>query len=327
MTESESRNYPMHIGKYTSEVIMPIKIPGALPAKETLEQEHIFVMDEDRASTQDIRPLRIAILNLMPTKIATETQLIRLLSNSPLQIELTLLRTVSHESKNTSDEHMRAFYKSFFEVERQKFDGLIITGAPVEKIDFSEVDYWNELCRIMEWSKTHVYSTFHICWASQAGLYFHYGIQKHPLEKKLSGVFEHRPINPKHPLLRGFDDVFLAPHSRYTGVKPEEIERVGELDILAMGKRSGVYIAASKDCRMFFVSGHSEYERDTLKLEYERDVAKGIDPEIPENYFPDNDPTKQPLYTWRSHANLLFGNWLNYFVYQRTPYDIESIGR
>ena len=268
---------------------MPIKIPSKLPAKNTLEGEHIFVMDEDRAVSQDIRPLRIAILNLMPTKIATETQLIRLLSNSPLQIELTLLRTVSHQSKHTSDEHMNAFYKSFFEVERQKFDGLIITGAPVEKIDFSEVDYWNELCRIMDWSRTHVYSTLHICWASQAGLYFHYGINKHPLQKKLSGVFEHTAVNPFHPLLRGFDDIFLAPHSRYTGVKPEEIERVGELDILAMGKRSGVYIAASKDCRMFFVSGHSEYERDTLKLEYERDVAKGIQPDVPENYFPDDD--------------------------------------
>lgn len=306
---------------------MPIKIPGKLPAKNTLETEHIFVMDEDRAQTQDIRPLQIAILNLMPTKIATETQLIRMLSNSPLQIELTLLRTVSHESKHTSAEHMNAFYKSFYEVERQKFDGLIITGAPVEKIDFTEVDYWNELCRIMDWSRTHVYSTFHICWASQAGLYFHYGINKYPLEKKLSGVFKHTAVNPLHPLMRGFDDEFLAPHSRYTGVKPEEIERVEDLDILAMGKRSGVYIAASKDCRMFFVSGHSEYERDTLKLEYERDVQKGIDPDVPENYFPDDDPTKPPKYTWRAHANLLFNNWLNYFVYQRTPYDIESIGK
>lgn len=305
---------------------MPIKIPGGLPAKDTLETEHIFVMDEDRAQTQDIRPLRIAILNLMPTKIATETQLIRLLSNSPLQVELTLLHTVSHLSKNTPDEHMKAFYKSFFEVERQKFDGLIITGAPVEKIEFADVDYWNELCRIMDWSRTHVYSTLHICWASQAGLHFHYGINKFPLEKKLSGVYKHYSLNPKHPLMRGFDDIFLAPHSRYTGVKPAEIERVGELDILAMGEKSGVYIAASKDCRMFFVSGHSEYEADTLKKEYERDLAKGIDPDIPENYFPDDDPTKEPKNTWKAHANLLFNNWLNYFVYQRTPYDIESIG-
>ena len=305
---------------------MPIKIPSGLPAKETLETERIFVMDEDRAQTQDIRPLRIAILNLMPTKIATETQLIRLLSNSPLQIELTLLHTVSHLSKNTPDEHMKAFYKSFFDIERQKFDGLIITGAPVEKIEFEEVDYWNELCRIMDWSRTHVYSTFHICWASQAGLRFHYGINKHPLPKKLSGVYKHRALEPRHPLLRGFDDEFLAPHSRYTGVSPEEIEKSGKLDILAMGEKSGVYLAASKDCRMFFVSGHSEYEFDTLKKEYERDLAKGIDPDIPENYFPDNDPTKEPKNTWKAHANLLFNNWLNYFVYQRTPYDIESIG-
>ena len=305
---------------------MPIKIPGALPAKETLIGERIFVMDEDRASSQDIRPLRIAILNLMPTKIATETQLIRLLSNSPLQIELTLLHTVSHNSKNTSEEHMKTFYKSFFDIERQKFDGLIITGAPVEKIEFADVDYWNELCRIMEWSKSHVYSTFHICWASQAGLHFHYGVNKYPLPKKLSGVYKHKALDPTHPLLRGFDDEFLAPHSRYTGVKPEEIERVGELDILAMGEETGVYIAASKDCRMFFVSGHSEYEYDTLKKEYERDVEKGISPEIPKNYFPDDDPTKRPPNTWKAHANLLFNNWLNYFVYQRTPYDIESIG-
>lgn len=305
---------------------MPIKIPGALPAKETLEGEHIFVMDEDRAATQDIRPLRIAILNLMPTKIATETQLIRLLSNSPLQVELTLLHTVSHSSKNTPEEHMKTFYKSFFDIERQKFDGLIITGAPVEKIEFEDVDYWNELCRIMDWSRTHVYSTLHICWASQAGLHFHYGVNKYPLPKKLSGVYKHTSLNPRHPLLRGFDDVFLAPHSRYTGVKPEEIEKTGELDILAMGEKSGVYIAASKDCRMFFVSGHSEYEFDTLKKEYERDLAKGINPDIPENYFPGNDPSAEPKNTWKAHANLLFNNWLNYFVYQRTPYDIESIG-
>ncbi len=304
---------------------MPIKIPGALPAKETLIGERIFVMDEDRASTQDIRPLRIAILNLMPTKIATETQLIRLLSNSPLQVELTLLHTVSHSSKNTPEEHMQTFYKSFFDIERQKFDGLIITGAPVEKIEFEDVDYWNELCRIMDWSRTHVYSTLHICWASQAGLHFHYGVNKYPLPKKLSGVYKHRALDPTHPLLRGFDDEFLAPHSRYTGVKPEEIERVGELDILSVGEKSGVYIAASKDCRMFFVSGHSEYEFDTLKKEYERDLEKGIKPDIPENYFPDNDPTQRPLNTWKAHANLLFNNWLNYFVYQRTPYDIESI--
>ncbi len=305
---------------------MPIKIPQGLPARETLIGERIFVMDEDRAVSQDIRPLKIAILNLMPTKIATETQLIRLLSNSPLQIELTLLYTVSHNSKNTSPEHMNTFYKSFFDIERQKFDGLIITGAPVEKIDFTDVDYWNELCRIMEWSKTHVYSTFHICWASQAGLYFHYGINKYPLPKKLSGVYKHRVTEPNHPLLRGFDDEFLAPHSRYTGVNPNEIERVGELDILAAGEETGVYIAASKDCRMFFVSGHSEYEFDTLKKEYERDLEKGIEPELPKNYFPDNDPQKRPLNTWKAHANLLFNNWLNYFVYQRTPYDIESIG-
>lgn len=305
---------------------MPIKIPEKLPARDILEGERIFVMDELRAKTQDIRPLRIAVLNLMPTKIATETQLIRLLSNSPLQIELTLLHTVSHIQKNTSDEHMKQFYKSFYDIEHEKFDGLIITGAPVEKIDFADVDYWDELCRIMDWSQKNVYSTLHICWASQAGLYYHYGINKYPLPKKLSGVFSHRAKDPTHPLLRGFDDEFLAPHSRYTGVKEEDIVNSGELDVLATGERCGVYMAASKDCRMFFVSGHSEYEYDTLKKEYERDVEKGIDPEIPENYFPDNDPSRTPKNTWKAHANLLFNNWLNYFVYQKTPYDINSIG-
>lgn len=305
---------------------MPIKIPLALPARETLENEHIFVMDELRAIHQDIRPLQIAILNLMPTKITTETQLIRLLSNTPLQIELTLLETETYRGRHTPAEHMEAFYKCYSDVKTRKFDGLIITGAPVENLDFSDVTYWDELCEIMEWSKTNVYSTFYICWAAQAGLYYHFGIKKYSLQKKMFGVFEHRVLTPKHPLLRGFDERFMAPHSRHTEVRATDLITTGQIDILADSPMAGVYIAASKDCRQFFVTGHSEYDYDTLANEYFRDISRGLAIDIPYNYFPDNDPGKKPANLWRGHANLLFSNWLNYFVYQRTPYDINEIG-
>ncbi len=305
---------------------MPIKIPSRLPAKEILEEEHIFVMDEARATSQDIRPLKIAVLNLMPTKIVTETQIIRLLSNSPLQIELTLLRTATHASKNTSEEHMSAFYKSFSDVKDRKFDGLIITGAPVENLAFTDVHYWEELTAIMEWSKKNVYSTLHICWAAQAGLFYHYGVGRTKLDKKISGVYEHTVLTPKHPIVRGFNESFYVPHSRYNEVRREDIEKTGELDVISVSEDAGVYLVASRDARQFFVTGHAEYDVETLKLEYERDINKGLDIDVPENYFPDNDPKKTPINNWRGHANLLYANWLNYFVYQRTPYDINSIG-
>lgn len=304
---------------------MPIRIPTGLPARDTLENENIFVMNEFRAAHQDIRPLKIAVLNLMPTKITTETQLIRLLSNSSLQIELTLLQTATHRSSHTSEEHMRSFYKNFDDVQGEKFDGLIITGAPVENLDFSEVTYWDELCDIMDWSKTHVFSTLHICWAAQAGLYHHFGVEKHPLEKKMFGIFRHYAINPKHPILRGFDEEFLAPHSRHTEVREEDIARVPELELVAKSELAGPYIISAKNSRMLFVTGHSEYDYDTLSKEYFRDVEKGLDIELPYNYFPDNDPTKRPPNLWRGHANLLFSNWLNYFVYQNTPYDLSKL--
>lgn len=304
---------------------MPITIPNKLPAAEILASENIFVMDEGRARTQDIRPLKIALLNLMPTKEVTETQIARLLSNSPLQIELTLLHTATHRSANTSEEHLRSFYRKWDDVRHEKFDGLIITGAPVENLDFSEVDYWNELCDIFDWSHENVFSTLHICWAAQAGLFYHCGVPKHPLPKKMFGVFEHKVNEPKHPLVRGFNESFLAPHSRHTEVRREDILRSGKLDILAESERAGVYIVAAKDSRMFFVTGHSEYDADTLAREYFRDVSRGLPIELPENYFPDNDPTKEPKATWRAHAHLLFANWLNYFVYQLTPYDINAI--
>ena len=305
---------------------MPIKIPAKLPAAQILENERIFVMDEIRAQSQDIRPLKIAVLNLMPTKIATETQLIRLLSNTPLQIDLTLLQTATYRSTHTSEEHMASFYKKYEDIGGEKFDGLIITGAPVENLDFEKVDYWDELCDIMTWSKTHVYSTLHICWAAQAGLYFHHGVKKHALDKKMFGVFEHEAINLRHPLLRGFDEVFLAPHSRHTEVREEDILAAGDLEILAKSAKAGVYIVAASDARRFYVTGHSEYDFDTLSKEYFRDKEKGFDIDVPYNYFPDDDPTKRPKNVWRGHANLLFSNWLNYFVYQRTPYDINEIG-
>ena len=305
---------------------MPIRIPDALPATEILEGENIFVMTEFRALHQDIRPLRVLILNLMPTKIATETQLMRKLSNTPLQIQVDLLRTKSHEATHVSAGHLETFYRTFEDIENEHYDGLIITGAPVELMEFEEVDYWEELCRIMDWSSTHVHSTLHICWGAQAGLYYHYGIQKYRLPKKASGVFEHRLLKPKSPLVRGFDDRFYAVHSRNTDVKIEDVEAVDDLEIVAVSDEVGLYIVKSVDSRRFFVFGHPEYDTDTLKLEYERDVKRGIDPEIPTNYFPDDDPTRAPLNIWRSQAQLFYTNWLNYYVYQTTPYDLEKVG-
>lgn len=305
---------------------MPIRIPDALPATEILEGENIFVMTEFRALHQDIRPLRVLILNLMPTKIATETQLMRKLSNTPLQIQVDLLRTKSHEATHVSAGHLETFYRTFEDIENEHYDGLIITGAPVELMEFEEVDYWEELCRIMDWSSTHVHSTLHICWGAQAGLYYHYGIQKYRLPKKASGVFEHRLLKPKSPLVRGFDDRFYAVHSRNTDVKIEDVEAVDDLEIVAVSDEVGLYIVKSVDSRRFFVFGHPEYDTDTLKLEYERDVKRGIDPEIPTNYFPDDDPSRAPLNVWRSQAQLFYTNWLNYYVYQTTPYDLERVG-
>lgn len=305
---------------------MPIKIPNDLPATAVLQQENIFVMTETRAVSQQIRPLEIVLLNLMPTKIATETQLSRLLGNTPLQVHLELMHTSSHKSKNVSQEHLLTFYKSFDELKHRKFDGMIITGAPVENMPFEEVDYWQELCEIMEWSKTNVHSTFHICWGAQAGLYYHYGIQKYPLEHKLFGVFPHTADYKRSILLRGFDDIFWVPHSRHTTVLREDIEKVSELRIIASSKEAGVYAAMSKEGRQIFVTGHSEYDPETLYKEYKRDVDLGLEIAVPENYFPNDDPTQPPLVRWRGHAHLLFSNWLNYFVYQTTPYDIMTIG-
>jgi homoserine O-succinyltransferase len=305
---------------------MPIRIPNDLPATEILQQENIFVMTQTRAITQDIRPLEIVLLNLMPTKIATETQLSRLLGNTPLQVHLELMHMSSHRSKNTSQEHLLNFYKSFDELKHRKFDGMVITGAPVEQMDFEDVDYWQELTEIMEWSKTNVHSTFHICWGAQAGLYYHYGIQKHPLTEKMFGVFEHKKDYPRSILLRGFDDTFFVPHSRHTTVLREDIEAVPELKILASSEEAGVYAITSKEGRQIFITGHSEYDPDTLKNEYFRDKNAGLPIKPPANYFPGDDDTRDPVVRWRGHANLLFSNWLNYFVYQTTPYDIMSIG-
>jgi homoserine O-succinyltransferase len=305
---------------------MPIKIPQNLPARAVLESENIFVMDECRAVKQDIRPLRIAVLNLMPTKIVTETQLARLLSNTPLQVELTLVRTESHKSVNTSEEHLETFYKSFPEIEEERFDGLIITGAPVENLPFEEVDYWDELCRVMDWAKTHVWSVFHICWAAQAGLYRHYKINKYPTGKKVFGIFEHEVLVPTHPLLRGFDERFCAPHSRHTEVREEDILAQPNLILLARSDEAGVYIAADRSGRNFYVTGHSEYDADTLSREYFRDLDRGLPIDLPKNYFPNDDPTRRPLNVWRGHAHLLFSNWLNHCVYQETPYDLRDLG-
>ena len=304
---------------------MPIKIPNLLPATQTLLEENIFVMTETRAITQDIRPLHILMLNLMPKKIETETQIARLLGNSPLQVDMTLLQTATHKATHTSADHMLAFYKTFDEVKHLRFDGMIITGAPVEKMEFEEVEYWDELCEIMEWSKSHVTSTFHICWGAQAGLYYHYGIKKYPLEKKMFGVFPHKADYKRSILLRGMDDVFYVPHSRHTTVKREDIESVPALRILASSDEAGVYIVGTERGRQIFVTGHSEYDPWTLKNEYLRDKNAGLPIELPVNYFPDDDDTQEPIVRWRSSANLLYSNWLNYFVYQTTPYDINEI--
>lgn len=305
---------------------MPIRIPNDLPATGTLQQENIFVMSQDRAITQDIRPLEIVLLNLMPTKIATETQLSRLLGNTPLQVNLELMHTSTHRPKNVSQEHLLSFYKSFDELKDRKFDGMVITGAPVELMDFEDVDYWPELCQIMEWSKTHVHSTFHICWGAQAGLYYHYGINKQKLPEKLFGVYPHKVEYKRSILLRGFDDRFWVPHSRHTTISRADIEAVPELKILASSDEAGIYAVMNKGGRQIFVTGHSEYDPETLKTEYLRDKSQGLPISVPENYFPDDDDTRDPIVRWRGHANLLFSNWLNYFVYQTTPYDIMTIG-
>lgn len=304
---------------------MPIRIPDSLPARSTLEGENIFVITEYRALHQDIRPLKLLILNLMPTKIVTETQLLRKLSNTPLQVEIDLLRTISHDSKNVDSGHLQSFYVSHEDIKTRYYDGMIITGAPVENLDFKDVDYWPELCEIMEWSKTHVHSTFHICWGAQAGLYYHYGIQKHSLDKKMFGIFEHRILKPNTPFFRGFDDTFNAPHSRYTEVWAEDIEKVPDLELLSVSDEAGVFAVKNKKSRQFFVFGHPEYDRETLALEYKRDVDKGKKIDVPKNYFTDDDPTKPPIVTWLAHAQLMYTNWLNYYVYQTTPYVISTI--
>lgn len=304
---------------------MPINIPNELPATGILNSENIFVINEGRASHQDIRPLSIAIVNLMPVKITTETQILRLLSNSPIQIDITLINTKTHLSKNTSEEHLIKYYETFDNIKDKKYDGMIITGAPVEQLDFEDVDYWNEIEEIMEWSKTNVYSTFHICWAAQAGLYYHYGIKKYDLEEKKNGVFEHWITKKNIKLLRGFDDAFYAPHSRHTEVRREDIEKVPELEILSESNEAGVYIVASKAGRQIFVMGHSEYDAMTLKNEYDRDIANGDKTNVPQNYFPHDDISEVPIVKWRGHANLLYLNWLNYYVYQETPYSLDEI--
>ena len=306
---------------------MPIRIPNELPAPQTLTEEDIFVMTETRAMTQDIRPLQIALVNLRPTKIDTETQLARLLSNTPLQVELELVCSETHVSKNTPREHMLAFYKHFGDIKDRNFDGLIITGAPVEQMPFEEVEYWDELCHIMEWSKTHVHSTFHICWGAQAALYYHFGIEKVPLAKKLFGVFPHKVVYKNPILLRGFDDIFWVPHSRHTTVRWEDVAAVPEIKILAGSEEAGLYAMITPGGRQVFITGHSEYDPETLKLEYLRDKNAGLPIDVPKNYFPDDDDTKPPMVRWRGHANLLYSNWLNYIVYQTTPYDVMAIGR
>lgn len=304
---------------------MPIKIPDQLPATDTLQRENIFVMTEHRAMHQDIRPLKVLLLNLMPKKIETETQIMRKLSNTPLQVQVDLLQTISHESKNVSREHLKTFYRSLEQVKNERYDGMIITGAPVEKLDFEAVDYWPELTDIMEWSTTHVHSTLHICWGAQAGIYYHYGIQKHLLPKKLSGIFDHRVTKPSSPLVRGFDDRFWAPHSRNTDVRAEDIEADPRLEIIADSEEAGVYIAKSTDSRHFFVFGHPEYDRDTLRNEYERDIQKNPATPVPSHYFPNDDPTQEPVSRWRACAELLYTNWLNYYVYQTTPYNLDEL--
>jgi homoserine O-succinyltransferase len=305
---------------------MPIKIPSNLPAKEILNRENIFTMDEGRAYSQDIRPLKIALVNLMPTKINTETQFSRLLGNTPLQVELDLIQMTSYESKNTSAEHMLSFYKTFEEIKDNYYDGMIITGAPIEKLEFEEVEYWDELCKLMKWSKKNVHSTIHICWGAQAGLFYHFGIKKVPLDKKLFGIYPHEVIDEKSMLLRGFDPIFYAPHSRHTSFLEEDVLKQECLNILAKSDEAGIYILKTKGGRQIFISGHGEYDKDTLKGEYRRDKNQGFDIDVPKNYFPDDDDTKEPLVRWRSHASLLYSNWLNYFVYQTTPFALDNIG-
>lgn len=304
---------------------MPIRISSELPAFKTLGEENIFVMSKERAEHQDIRPLKVIILNIMPKKIETESQLMRLLSNTPLQVDIELLQMASHVSRNTSSHHLDAFYKTFDEISDNRYDGMIITGAPVELLDFEQVDYWKEITSIMEWSKTHVFSTIYICWAAQAGLYYHYGIPKYTLDQKMFGIFPHRAEVSNCQLLRGFDDIFYVPHSRNTEVRREDIERIPQLEILTSSELSGVHIVANKNGRQYFITGHSEYDRDTIANEYRRDVEKGLDIQIPYNYFPNDDPNNMPVFSWRCTANLMFSNWLNYCVYQKTPYNLEEL--
>jgi homoserine O-succinyltransferase/O-acetyltransferase len=304
---------------------MPVRIPNDLPARKTLADENIFVMTTERAVHQDIRPLRIAVLNLMPTKIVTETQILRLLGNTPLQVDITFIRMDMHESKNTPAEHLDAFYESLDDVLHERFDGLVITGAPVENLPFQEVDYWPELVRLMDWSRTNVWSTLHICWGAQAALFHHFQVPKYSVPCKVFGLFAHRVLAPNEPVMRGFDEVFHAPHSRHTEVRRADIEAVKSLKLLAVSEEAGVYMAVSEDRRMVFVTGHPEYDRLTLKAEYDRDVAKGLPIAVPKNYFPSDDPTREPQVTWRSHAHLLYSNWLNYCVYQGTPYDLTKL--
>lgn len=305
-------------------IYMPIKIPDGLPAQSVLENEHIFVMTEYRALHQDIRPLQIGVLNLMPTKITTETQILRCLSNTPLQIEVEFIGTSTYTGKNTPQEHLFEFYKTFDDIRNRNFDGFIITGAPVELMEFEEVDYWDELCEIMDWTTTHVHSTLHICWGAQAGLYHHYGIPKHVLPKKMSGVFSHRLLTPKSRLFHGFDDVFNVPHSRNTETRAEDILKNPDLRLMAVSDEAGVYAVGDESGSRFFITGHSEYDPDTLDSEYRRDLAKGISPEVPKHYYPDDNPDNAPVLSWRAHSTLLFTNWLNYFVYQTTPFDISG---
>ena len=304
---------------------MPIKIPNLLPAKDILINENIFVMPEERALSQDIRPMRVAVLNLMPLKIETELHILRLLSNTPLQVEIDLVKTSTYISKNTSADHLNQFYKTFDEIKNDKYDGMIMTGAPVEQMDFEEVLYWDEMKGIMDWASENVTSVLYICWAAQAGLYHHYGIPKHPLNEKLFGVYKHHVCNREYPIIRGFDDVFSVPHSRNTEIKRTDIEKVNELEIVSDSEKAGIYIVAAKNKSRIFVTGHSEYDLLTLQTEYERDLKKGLNITVPENYFPDDDPKKKPIVNWRSHGSLLFSNWLNYYLYQETPYDVHQI--
>ena len=304
---------------------MPIRIPDSLPAAGVLAGENIFIMTEERAEKQDIRPLSIVLLNLMPTKIVTETQLLRLIGNTPLQVDVTFLHPETHKSKNTPQEHLMKFYNTFSEIKHRKFDGLIITGAPIEQMPFEEVNYWDELKEIMDWSLNNVYSTFHICWGAQAGLFHHYGIPKHPIDEKITGVFEHRVVKHNVMLMRGFDEKFYAPHSRYTEIRKKDIDKVEELQILSDSEEAGVYIVSALNGRQIFVTGHSEYDPLTLKTEYDRDVCKGMNPTTPKNYFTEDDPGKPPIVRWRAHSNLLYANWLNYYVYQETPFNLDEL--